>query len=396
MPRAIPDIALLERVLDRMENHKGYHLRAIYALLGQAYLDTRQYEMAYAAGEKGLEWAIKRTPEILAVRRGPIEVMYKARRATGDFEEALDLLTQLNDIDRQLASERSRSRIDSLEILHQTEAQETEILEQQLELSRKTTQRNLILALAVVLCIGLLAIWQRMRGNRRLAEQRAVIQRQRIAALETENKLIAMDAMIAGQEQERKRVAKDLHDGLGGLLSSVRIRFEALIRGSQKDVGQVTDVTSLLEDASDEVRRIAHDMMPKALSTGGLHDAVEDLGNTLQQAHGIDASVVVIDLPEDMDERLEITLYRILQESVANIVKHAEATQVIIQLSGHGDHIMLDVEDNGKGFDLSGSSDGLGLKSLRSRVDYLQGQIDIDTAPGEGTSISISVPVRVV
>jgi signal transduction histidine kinase len=149
----------------------------------------------------------------------------------------------------------------------------------------------------------------------------------------------------------------------------------------------------MLDGACDEVRRIAHDMMPAALAVGGLPDAVEDLGDSLRSVHGIDIDVRVIGLNERLEENMEVMIYRILQELVANVIKHSEAKKVIIQLSQHDNQLMLIVEDDGVGFKTAGNNDGLGLKSLLSRTEYLNGELNIDSKLGSGTTVSVVIPV---
>lgn len=390
------NIELLEKTIPILEEQGAqFYVRGVYAHLGEAYDDAGRYREAYQASSKAYALLMSQTPYRLVLKHRILQTMFHAKQSLGHYEEALNLLVRLNGVDSIMSGELSRARIDSLEIQFQTELKEKEILSQQLEINKRTSQRNTLVVVGILLLLGIMGLWQRLMTNKRLAKQNAIIKEQKILALQKENKIFAMDAMITGQEEERKRIAKDLHDGLGGILSTVKLSFEAI----EKEIARLhafspfEKAITMLDDACDEVRRISHDMMPAALTVGGLPDAVEDLGESLRDVHGITADVQVIGLKERLDENKEIMIYRILQELVMNVIKHANASKMIIQLSSHDAHLVLVVEDNGVGFNADIKSDGLGLKSIGSRADYLNGIMKIDSVTGEGTTVSIEIPV---
>ena len=155
----------------------------------------------------------------------------------------------------------------------------------------------------------------------------------------------------------------------------------------------ITEKTnSLIDEACLEVRRISHNMMPHALSLSGLKGAVQDIASNLQE-EGYLVTLEIEDLPS-MDKTREVMVYRLIQEIVANIRKHAEAKSVLIQVLARKNDLNLLIEDNGKGFnfDQALKKGGIGLKSINSRVQFLDGHIDWDTQEGEGTSVSIKIP----
>jgi two-component system, NarL family, sensor kinase len=386
---------LLESALSLLERQNAiYYVRAVNVMLGDAYQATGRYAEAFEASEKAFEMAVEQMPAKLLLQRDPLLTMFEAKKSLGQYGDALNILLRLNSLDSTLSSERSKERIDLLEIQFRTAQKEKEILNQQIEISKRTGQRNLFVIVGITLLLGVLALWQKLISNRKLAKQNAIIKEQKILTLKKENKILAMDAMITGQEEERKRIAKDLHDGLGGILSTVKLSFEAIDREIARlhAFQPYEKAITMLDDACDEVRRIAHDMMPSALSVGGLPDAIEDLGESLRSVHGIKTDVQIIGLEVRLEENVEVMLYRILQELVMNVIKHAGANKVILQLSRHDDNVMVVVEDDGVGFVPRTKSDGLGLKSLQSRVEYLNGEMTIDSE-GQGTTVLIVVPV---
>lgn len=196
-----------------------------------------------------------------------------------------------------------------------------------------------------------------------------------------------MNSMIEGQEKERTRIAKDLHDGLGSLLSSVKSHFLVTVNDVNTNTAKKTE--ALIDSACSEVRRISHNMMPHALAISGLEDGVKDIAERLTVS-GYDVSLEINSLPK-LDSTKEVIVYRLVQEITSNIKKHAEAKSIFIQLYAHDSEVHLTIEDNGKGFDLKEIEDkkGLGLQNIESRVAYLNGEIDWDTEKGRGTTINI-------
>ncbi|NND05564.1 MAG: sensor histidine kinase [Saprospiraceae bacterium] len=294
------------------------------------------------------------------------------------------------------------NEVAALETKFQTAEKEKEIAEQAIELEKKTHQRNRLFA--TVLFIGLLGLsiftvlMLRLRENRKLAKQNEIIQQQMIASLEKEKKIMSMASMIDGQESERIRIAKDLHDGLGGLLNGVRTQMGRI----EKEITKLTDLdlyaqtNKMMAEASAEVRRISQNLMPSVLRLEGLQGAIEDLCHQLESVHGLEVDLHLQLSGLTLDETQETFLYRIVQELTNNIVKHAQANEVMVQAISYEDHLNLIIEDNGVGFDtsiLEGKS-GIGVRSVQSRVDFLSGSLDLSSTPDLGTSISINIPLN--
>jgi len=251
-----------------------------------------------------------------------------------------------------------------------------------------------ILVVATLLLGSLLVYLNQLRTQKELAVQKSIVKSQKITQLEKEKKILSMNAMIEGQESERIRIAKDLHDGLGGLLSTVKAHFSNIQSEIQKiESLQVYDrAQKMMDEACDEVRRISHNLMPGALRLEGLQSAIELFARELGEAHDINIVVEAINFNSRMSESQEVFTYRIIQEALNNIIKHADAKDVLIQISETQEQYHFIIEDDGKGFDPLQIQSGLGLKSIQSRVDYLKGQIDIDTRLGVGTTISFHIP----
>ena len=255
---------------------------------------------------------------------------------------------------------------------------------------------GLVIGAALFLLVSII-LYRNLSYNKLIAKQKEEINQHKIKELKKDKRLVTMQAMIEGQEQERRRVAQDLHDGLGGLLSTVKLKFDAA-KMEQFSFGQSKAYekgSELLDLACHEVRKIAHNMMPGAITKFGLIPAIKDMCLTLEKAQGIRIDFQTINWTRQLSEDLSITIYRIIQELLNNISKHSNATEAIVQLSCHEEYIHLVVEDNGQGFEANSSSDnGLGLSSIKSRVDYLNGKLEIESFPNQGTTFNINFPLE--
>ena len=214
--------------------------------------------------------------------------------------------------------------------------------------------------------------------------------------LEDELQINSMQSMIAGQEVERERIAKDLHDSLGGLLSTIKLQVER-IRLGEGGAGrspEVNKATDLLDVAVSEVRTISQDLQPGALKRLGLVPAINDLVNRYQSSSGPEISFQHYGIPTVLDQNLALSIYRIVQEILNNAIKHAEASEIFVQLNREEDSIVIHIEDDGKGFDPDKKYESMGLENIRSRVNYLRGSLEIDSREGIGTSFIIHISTK--
>lgn len=390
-------IELLQRGIERGKD-AGYSTTILMysQALIQIHLDNFDFKAALPHADQGL--ALARRISDQRFHADFNHYLFKIYEGLKNYGRAIYFLQQHHLIKDSLENILIQKNIDNLNIQYETAKNERRIADQELALQRSHNQRNMLLGgLALALWFGAflgLYFWSKNRFTKRLALQDARIQQQKIEQLEQEKSLLAMSSMLEGQEAERKRIAQDLHDGLGGLLSSVKAQIEQVQRKVEQlenyDVYQ--KASGLIDQASQEVRRIARNMMPASLSRLGLQAAVEDLTSDLEQLHGLQVQTEILGLSRRFEETREIMLYRIIQELCNNIVKHADASQVLIQINATANEIFVVVEDNGKGFDQSEEVQGIGLASIRSRVKFLDGDLDIATSPDSGTSVTINVP----
>lgn len=208
-------------------------------------------------------------------------------------------------------------------------------------------------------------------------------------------------AIIEAQENERRRISRELHDGLGQLLSAAKLNFGMIDfvnpQSKEKALEIVKQVDSIISKAIVEARRIAHDLRPTTLDDFGLIPALRILCQEFSKLTGIKVKFQVSQLLERIDPKVEIAVYRIIQESFNNISKYAEATEVSLDLYRMENVIHVRVKDNGKGFDLNNVArdkklgSGFGLLNMKERAELVGGKAEIISQPGEGTEILIEV-----
>ncbi len=323
------------------------------------------------------------------------ERMAEVAEKSGAYQKALEYRKEFEVLNDSIIGENSRSNINLLEAKFESEKKESRIVKleaaqkiQELSLQQKNTLNTVLVgASAALLLLSLLFYRNHMHKQR--------LQQQRIGELEKEKQLMATEAILKGEERERMRLAKDLHDGLGGMLSGIKYSFQHLKGNqimtpeSQRSFDRGMD---MLDSSIMEMRRVAHNMMPESLVKFGLDSALKDFCNEITKSGALMVNYQSFHL-EDMalEQTFAINIYRIVQELINNTLKHASAKRAIVQLSYSGDLLSLTVEDDGRGFntDLIYATSGMGWRNIEHRIEFLKGKLDINSHNDNGTSVHI-------
>lgn len=207
-------------------------------------------------------------------------------------------------------------------------------------------------------------------------------------------KLENLQAVVLGEEQERKRLAKDLHDGIGVLLTSIRMRLSSF-EEKVEDQKAYHDSLEQIDNACTEVRRVSHNLSPASLEKLGLEEALLDLVDQVKLTGGLEVEEEVSIEHGLLKTEEEVLVYRIVQELINNTLKYAEASQIRFSLRKQANDLRLTFHDNGKGFDQQKVKPGIGLKSIASRLDILKGKMHLNAQIGMGTQFEITIPVNV-
>jgi two-component system NarL family sensor kinase len=321
---------------------------------------------------------------------------------TGDYHNAYKSLLQHLTLKDSILNVDTRNYATYLESKYDSEKKEAEILRLQKIQEQKDfdiRRRNIYMGIGAGLLVFMLLLLSLLRRNfrnkQKLARQQAALQEEKIGNMEKQQQLVSLQSMINGEETERTRLARDLHDGLGGLFSTVKMHFSSLQHEVPSLQGHelYRKTFELVDSASEELRKIAHNLMPEVLMKLGLVEALKDFCNHVNAGKLMKISLQSYGMEERLAASTEIMLYRIIQELVNNIIKHASATDVIIQLNREGHRLSLTVEDNGRGFDVK-EAEGrrhMGIETVKSRVNYLNGKLSIDSRKDIGTTVMIDL-----
>ncbi|MDR2207098.1 MAG: sensor histidine kinase [Flavobacteriaceae bacterium] len=357
--------------------------------LAQYYYITGNLTRAKEEAEKSLKMA--ESDNNTEVKITILDLLANISAAQHDFPTSLKYSGEVEKLRSGIFNENLAQKVADMRTKYDTEKKEIQIKSQQTELKQKT-KINTILIIAIALLILVLALIYRMYRNRQKLQQI------KIAELEKEKQLSAAQSLLKGQEEERGRIAQDLHDGLGGLLSGVKLQLGAM-KGNlvltEENGALFNRAIGKLDESISEMRRVAHNMMPEALLKLGLQQALQDYCENLNILQKLRINTEFHGLEQRMESSTEVIIYRIIQELLNNSIKHSGATSVLLQVMRQENTLSVTVEDNGKGFDVAETDEksGIGLQNIRSRVNYLRGKIDIKSEPGKGTSVYMECEV---
>jgi len=380
-----------------------YHLCNTYTVLAVVYLklgeDAKARKYSLLAEELAKKVGARADLKQIYQTRAEIE------QKSGNYKIAADYFSKRITLSDSLFESETSGKIADMEARYQNEKKQLEIkqLESDKEMQgysiRQKSVLNYILigSLAALLTVGFLG-FRNLRNRHQLAKQQDELQQQRIRELEKDKQLVAVDSLLKGQEGERSRLAKDLHDGLGGLLSGIKFSLSNMKNNmviTADNLAVFERSLDMIDTSIRELRRVAHNMMPEMLTQFGLDEAVKDYCNTINSTKMLSVKYQSLGMESRLESTSEIIIYRIVQELLNNTMKHAAATEVFVQLIREGNRLNVVVEDNGKGFDMSAAEEhkGAGLVNVRSRVDYLKGQLDIHSERGKGTLVNIELNV---
>ncbi len=306
-----------------------------------------------------------------------------------DYTKAYEYVQRYNILKDSVYRIESSKQIEELSAKYETVEKEKQIQQQQFEITRRNYWLAGIIATSLLLALLGYSYYRRYRLKQNADMQAALIRQQDIATR----------AIIEAEEKERRRIAGDLHDGVGQMMSAARMNLSAiqpkLDFADEEQRTNFEKVVSLIDESCAEVRSVSHNMMPNALVKSGLASAVKEFLDKIN-TNIIKVNFFTEGLDQKIDSNVESVLYRIIQECVNNVLKHSGATLLDISLVKETDNISVTIEDNGKGFDTSDATrfQGIGLKNIISRINYLKGMVEWDAAPGKGTLVAIHVPSK--
>lgn len=321
------------------------------------------------------------------------ESLSKTYEGRGDFKNALLASRNYMKVAAELSNENNDKNIARLSIQYETDKKEQQIRElnqrstiQQLQIER----RNFIIAIVA----GLLAVTG--MGGYLLFNRRNLMEKARLQELENRQQRLSAKAVFDAEEEERRRIAAELHDGVGQVLSCALMNLNNLFTSLSfhpEQAALAANTQKLITESYDEMRSISHRMIPATLAKNGLPQALHDLVSKVQ-GNKLDVKLDVEGLRAQLDPITETALYRVVQEAINNVIRHAGATKLFLTLASDDDGIFLTIEDNGLGFNPADLErfKGIGIKNIQSRIEFLKGSVEFESSPGKGTLLLVSLP----
>lgn len=362
-------------------------------LKGKAYLQLKAYDNAIQQIENSIVQAERYN--IHSEKEDAYKELSKIYAITGQHKKALDYQLIYDSLRDSALNRQKALDINELEVKYRTAEKERqlafrdkELAEKKLNiasteaLSRKKTTWVWISSLSTLLLALIIILLRHRQVNR----ERHLRQQKEVDLLR---------ATMEGEEAERIRVGKELHDGVSGFLSAIKMNLVTL-RMQRSDVAHETPYTnamSLADEAADELRKTAHNLVPSNLVKKGLSDAIKGFCDRVSHPNGIHLDVHIVGTPIRLNPEKELVIYRIAQELIHNILKHAQASKVLMTISWLDEVLMISIEDNGIGMPEKRDSNGIGMDNIHKRVQSVNGSLEIDNNEDTGTSMYLYFPL---
>jgi two-component system, NarL family, sensor kinase len=383
-----------EKALDSYKLNNNSHDIA-RVLINTGLLKKKQKKYNAAADDYNQALQLSRDGGFLKLEEDVLKNLAFLYEEQKDYKNAFGYYTQFVAVKDSVLNKENQESINKLMIEFETEKKERQIAVQQLEIAEKTLQsrrKTLIIigliGIIIILLMFSFIIYSRIkiRQERRLNEERLNM------------KQLQMNVVLESQESERKRFARDLHDGFGQLITAVKIMLGQMQQTNEMEKRSELAVKSgeVLDTMHTQLREIAHNLMPDQLINEGLSTALKEYASRISKASGIAIEVNTFGIEKRLNQSVEVNVYRIVQEWINNVIKYSGAKNLTIQLTGYENEINIIIEDNGNGFEKEKlmKSKGWGWKNIQSRLEAINGILEIDTRAGvPGTSFIIDLPI---
>jgi len=308
-----------------------------------------------------------------------------------NYKKSYELLKQHVDFKDSIYTMKNKELLTEADAKFESEKKDKEIAEQELALAdqklalteSKSKTRTMSILIVSLLSASILLWFLFQQRQKRIQQQLVTIQR--------EQEVRTLESLMEGEEKERFRIAKELHDGVNGDLSAIKFKLSSLL---EMNNSVIKEAVTMIDNSCEQVRAISHNLVPPSLKDFNLVEAVNEYCQSMDSIHDPEVNFQQVGNIKDIDKKQEANLFRVVQELVTNSIKHAEAKEINVQLSHLENTLQLTVEDNGKGFDpKTVKSDGIGMQNVQSRVDYLNATMDF-VSNEKGTSYTIAIDTK--
>ena len=350
--------------------------------IGTAYFNQSNYAQA----KKQLLNALKIAEErkiIYQVKEASI-ILAKIAAEESDFSMAYNYRLQYSKAKDSIINSENSKNINLLQKQFETEKKDKTILESKLNLEKSQAKTQTMTILIISLLIASMLLWF-------LFQQRQKRIQQQLITIQKEQEVRTLESLIEGEEKERSRIARELHDGVNGDLSAIKYKLSSLLKMNNE---VINDAVAMIDNSCKQVRAISHNLVPPSLKDFNLIEATQSYCENMNDTHKQTILFQHVGDPIVLNKKNEIHVFRIIQELVTNAIKHAKAKTINVQTSCQESNIQLTIEDDGKGMEnIENTPKGIGLENVQSRVDYLNASLDV-ISNKKGTSYTIEIDLK--
>ncbi len=363
----------------KIQEKQGFKGDMAFALmaLGSSYVKTNELVEAENTFLKALDLGI----DAAQTRKDIYKNLAEIYKRTNRYKKSNHYYERYVLEKDSIFKEEGLKNMNALKIQYETEKKDKEIAQQKLALTNSKSKTRTMTILIISLLLGSILLWFSF-------SQRQKRMQQQLVAIEREQEVRTLESLMEGEEKERLRIAKELHDGVNGDLAAIKFKLTSLLETNNTIINEAV---AMIDTSSEQVRAISHNLVPPSLRDFNLIEAVATYCENMNAIHDPDISFQHMGNEILLEKKEEANLFRIIQELVTNSIKHAEASEILVQLSNVENHLQITVEDDGKGFDVKNvQSDGIGMQNIKSRVAYLGGVMEI-TSDAKGSSFTITL-----
>lgn len=377
------------QIKERLGDSKG--ISSTLSRIGTVYTETKRYKEAAAVLNRSLKLA--QSLDVVEEELSALLELAKLKALIHQPDSSFTLMRQYIVLKDSVYDNRLKQQILDVQTQYETDKLEQDLYlvkkdKEVAEIMLRQRKTEIWLLIFVIISITGAGIFLFYRHQQR---QKAAANAERIKEQETR-----INAVFQAQEEERRRIAKELHDGIGQTIGAIKLNYQGLAQriDNPELLPEFQKVEKMLNNAGAEVRSISHQMIPKELEQFGLVAAVEGMLNLHFESSPLNVQFEHSGFAERIGQQIELVLFRVLQELISNIIKHSQAKQVSVQLLKLQSHVVLNVSDDGVGFDVeSKEKNGIGLLNMASRIDAIKGHLRFESAPGNGTTVTIRTPI---
>lgn len=366
----------------KIQNENNYEYDKVFVMIRQGYALAKLNK--FNESERVLTKALNFNIDSKPIRKDLYLTFSQLYKENKQFQKSRFYLDKHIKVKDSIFEEEQINNINNLRLQYQTEKKDKEIAEQQLSIQKSKSKTRLMTILIISLLLASILLWF-------VFQQRQKRIQQQLVSIQKEQEVRTLESLIIGEEKERLRISQELHDGVNGDLSAIKYKLSSLLKMNNE---VINEAVTMIDNSCQQVRAISHNLVPPSLKDFNLVEAIDNYCENMNSTHQPEISFQHIGDTVSLNKKIEINIFRIIQELTTNALKHADAKTIDVQISNLNNTLLVTIEDNGKGYKIKNDkAEGIGLNNIKSRVEYLNATLDIVTNES-GTSNTVEIDLN--